>query len=111
MNSILCALLILATDATAETGAPRGDTVTVFQGDFEAESDSNFDRWPDHWTRRRGRGYPTYVAVDIVPDEKSDGKPNRCLRVKLDGGAAEIFSPAVPVSPRFNYRLDARLRV
>ncbi|MGE0755904.1 MAG: hypothetical protein AB7F89_13065 [Pirellulaceae bacterium] len=111
MTSLVCALLILSADATADTSRALRDACVVFRGAFESASDANFDAWPDHWTRRKERGYPAYIGIEIVDDAKAPSSaPNRCLRIKLDGGAAEVFSPSIPVSSRFNYALEGRIR-
>ncbi|MGI9471346.1 MAG: COG1470 family protein [Rubripirellula sp.] len=38
-----------------------------FRWYFGRSGDENFDAWPDNWQRYRGRGYPTYVEIGIVP--------------------------------------------
>jgi hypothetical protein len=103
-------MLILSAEAAAGTGGLPSDAVAVFRGDFEAASDTNSDAWPDQWTRRRGPGYPTYVSVEVVDDERSSSA-NRCLQIRFDGGAAEVYSPTIRVSSRFNFMLDARIRI
>ena len=56
MSAIVACLLF---SATAVESAPRHpDAVSIFHCHFDQEWDSNFDEWPDNWTRRTGPGYP-----------------------------------------------------
>lgn len=76
----------------------------VYQCLFDDASDANFDGWPDGWTRRRGLGYPHYLAVTI--DTPSPPSGGRSLRFNLDGGAAVALSPAIPVRPEYDWVLE-----
>jgi hypothetical protein len=102
------ALLIVAILGGAAHGQPGGDAREVFHCDFGADWDANFDEWPDRWTRQSGPGYPSYLEIGIRPD--ADAAASRCLTIELDGGAAAVFSPPIPIDPRFSYRLEARLK-
>lgn len=108
----LFALLILAATPTAPIDAPASAaSVEVFACDFGETADRNYDGWPDDWTRKRGAGYPLFVSAKIVGEPKDTRTPERyALRIDLDGGAAAIYSPPIPVSPLFSYRLEAQLR-
>jgi len=86
------------------------ETVEVYRCDFEDESDTNFDLWPDGWTRRRGRGYPSYVNVAISDNPESAARGTRFLQIDLDGGAVSLYSPFIEVSPLFSYTLRGHLR-
>jgi hypothetical protein len=76
--------------------------------DFEQDKwDRNFDQWPDEWVRKTGSGFPAYVDIGIRPfpsDKERWGEGS--LHVKLDGGAAEISSPPIPINPNYSYMLD-----
>lgn len=114
--------------------APGETLVTQF--DFEAENcDVNYDLWPDDWERRTGRGFPNYVNIElsdvgsitaiadqgahfgmtevegpiaepapIAPPAVDLGK--QALKIELDGGAAEITSPRIPINSHFSYALQ-----
>lgn len=110
MNKLLCALVILSAYFPAQTGASNVDSAEVFYGDFEEATDTNYDAWPDRWTRRRGPGYPAYLPIEIVDDSSRSGQVNRCLQIRLDGGAAEVFAPSIPITPQFSYLLETRVR-
>lgn len=98
-------VLILSAGAFAQTDPIPDETVEVFRCDFEEGTDANYDLWPDDWTRRRGRGYPTYVKVEISASDSATKQSKRCLRMDLDGGAVSVYSPRIPVSPLFSYTL------
>ncbi|MEM8911635.1 MAG: hypothetical protein AAGC97_07695 [Planctomycetota bacterium] len=44
--------------------------LTSYLWDFSRIADTDFDRWPDDWSRRTGLGYPEYVAIGISPRDK-----------------------------------------
>jgi hypothetical protein len=100
---ILLSLLIL----TVVRAAPNAVAAApeVFDCTFGESWDQNYDEWPDGWSRRRGKGYPEYVSVKIVPaeDALAEGK---CLQVDLDGGAAIAYSPPIRVTPLHSYILQ-----
>jgi hypothetical protein len=109
MNSVLIPLLIFC--SAADDVAERREAVRVYHCDFEDAADKNYDRWPDEWTRRRGRGYPVYLPIEIREDTLgSRPSPRHCLRVELDGGAALVYSPAIEVNPLFSYFLQVFVR-
>ena len=116
MLHCLLPLLILSADASAHTASPLARAQEVRRWDFEEGNDKNYDAWPDDWTRRRGRGYPLYLKVEIAEDRRPrkanetvamDG--GRALRMELDGGAAIVYSPLVEVSPLFSYVLNGSI--
>lgn len=110
-----------ATDAVEGANASLAndrhpDAVEVFHCDFEEPYDVNYDRWPDGWTRRRGIDYPVFLPIELVdvpaarPDHPNPpGTGERCLQMKLDGGAATVYSAPIPVSPLFSYVIEATL--
>ncbi|HRX79400.1 MAG TPA: hypothetical protein P5307_10090, partial [Pirellulaceae bacterium] len=95
---------------------PMSQAQEVRHWDFEEKHDKNYDRWPDDWTRRRGKGYPLYVNVEIAEDSRPrlNSQPansaQHALQIELDGGAAAVYSPMVEVSPLFSYVLNGFLR-
>lgn len=110
MASWLLAICILSADPAAQTDHAPSEADEVYVCKFESDSDRNYDRWPDQWTRRRGKGYPIYVPIEIVPDELDKTSQNHCLRLQLDGGAAQAYSPSIPIIPQFSYQFNTRLR-
>ncbi|MBP89432.1 MAG: hypothetical protein CMJ64_22430 [Planctomycetaceae bacterium] len=68
MIHCLLPLLILSADATARTDSRFPQAVEVRHWAFEESDDKNYDRWPDDWTRRKGRGCPLYLKVAIADD-------------------------------------------
>jgi hypothetical protein len=80
----------------------------VFATGFEQDADTDYDGWPDGWTRQRGRGYPHYVAIGIVDDPVASD--SHCLRIDLDGGAAALYSPPIPIDVAYNYVLRGKLK-
>jgi hypothetical protein len=101
-------LLLFAAAAELPTEKAAIKPAQVFHCDFGVNADTNFDGWPDEWTRRRGRTHPSYLKIAIAEDPTAVG--GRCLRVNKDGGAASVYSPPVPVSPKFSYVLTGRLK-
>ncbi len=85
----------------------HSDAVEVYACDFGETSDINFDNWPDNWSRRRGRKFPSYLKVEMIKD---DPIKNDCLRMELDGGAATAYSPPIEVSPLFSYVLKGAIK-
>lgn len=113
MNFVLVLAILTAPLAADE---PQGTTVEVFRCNFDEAADQNFDAWPDGWARRRASGYPLFLPIRIVSvaadanTADTASTPSRALRLTLDGGAAAIYSPRVPISPLFSYRLTGELR-
>ena len=99
-------VLILAASGQASTEPPPSTGVAVFGCDFGRENDRNFDRWPDGWTRVRGRGFPEYVKI-AIQDERSSVNGNS-LRIDLDGGAASVYSPPIEIHPEYGYIVRTR---
>ena len=101
-------LILLATGAEAPLEVRFPEGIEVFHCTFDATWDTNYDGWPDQWTRRRGPGYPHYVGIGISEEPSPAG--NRCLRFDMDGGAATAYSPPIPVGPLFSYVLEGYVR-
>ncbi len=108
LNHILIPLVLLAaeTDIPLKEGPARG--TNVFYSNFDSACDTNFDAWPDDWTRRPGPGHPSYVKIQILPILTPAG--GQCLKVDLDGGGAAVFTPPILVSPMHSYMLEGLLR-
>lgn len=109
--NVLLALVILTAGNPAPNDVPSKEAVEVFRCDFDDAADKNYDGWPDRWTRRKGPGYPLFLPIKIIREQSNQAKalPNH-LRIELDGGAAAVFSPPVPISPLFSYVVQADLQ-
>jgi len=108
MLSCLSSLLILTALALPASEERFVDAVEIFSCDFGEAWDVNFDQWPDRWTRRRGPDWPHYVNIHLEDEEQAVA--GRCLTIDLNGGPAEVSSPAISVSEKFSYVVEARLR-
>jgi len=108
MVSCLSSLLILTALALPASEERFVDAIEIFSCDFGETWDVNFDQWPDKWTRRSGPDWPHYVNIHLEDEEQAVA--GRCLTINLNGGAAEVSSPAVAVSEKFSYVVEARLR-
>src|SRR4051812_12569463 len=84
---------------TRASDARQSDSVTVFQCAFGDDWDVNYDGWPDRWDRKTGVEYPHYVNVAIRDDDAVESK--KCLKIDLDGAAAAVATPPIPVLSRF----------
>src|SRR5205085_236854 len=77
--ALACALLGLIVSAlpaaNREDDTPGTHSVEIFRCDFSDKDDSNFDLWPDGWTRLRGPGYPQYVKIGIVDELPPQSAP------------------------------------
>ena len=110
MLHCLLPLLILSADASAHTASPLTHAEQVRHWDFETGDDKNYDAWPDDWTRRRGKGYPLYLNIEIAEDSRPLPSSKNALRIDLDGGSALVYSPQIEVSPLFSYVLKGFLK-
>lgn len=106
--SLAALLLILAVAGPPASEGRHVDAVEIFAYDFGPQWDVNYDLWPDKWRRHLGPDWPHYVQVRLEDDQ--DAVAGRCLVVRLDGGGAMLTSPAVSVSDKFSYVVDARLK-
>jgi len=106
--SILLNILLTASFAVTTVEQRHIDAVEIFYCDFGPSWDVNFDKWPDLWTRVHGRSYPHYVQIQLEQDESA--VENTCLTVRLNGGGALVVSPAIAVSDKFSYVVEAKLR-
>lgn len=106
--SNLLTLLIVAAALAAPIEQRYPDAVAVYSTGFESEADGDFDDWPDNWVRRRGPGFPHYLAIRISQEACAEGQ--RCFRLNLDGGAALVYSPPVRIDRRYSYVLEVQVR-
>ena len=102
--SILLALTIVAINGDAPIAGRYLGATEVFHCPFDASWDKNYDRWPDEWSRRKGREFPRYVQVEISEQPTPVGK--RSLRIDVNGGAAALYSPPIPIGPLHRYVLE-----
>lgn len=92
-----------------QTSAPTEANEYVYRCDFEADSDQNFDLWPDGWRRQTGSGFPRYSKSEIQADPVLSN--NQVLGVTLDGGQAAVYSPPIKINQQCSYRLRFRVNV
>ena len=109
--SLALLIMSLAVISSPASEGRHVDAVEIYSCDFDPEKnvDVNYDLWPDLWRREIGPGWPHYVQVKLEDDQTATAK--RCLAVRLNGGGALLMSPAVGVSSKFSYVVDARLKV
>jgi len=100
-------LLILAANPAAPIASRHPEAAQIFSCGFDEAWDSNYDGWPEGWTRKRSPDFPRYLAVRIAQDGADQ---NPCLRMELNGGAAAVFSPAIEVGAIFSYVLEGAVR-
>jgi len=105
---VLLPLLIALVGSQPPTAGRHPEAIEVFHCNFDRSWDENYDEWPDRWSRRRGPGFPHYLKVEICRSPSPAEDP--CLQIKLDGGAAVLYSPTVEVSPLSSYLLEGRLK-
>ncbi|MGO8690632.1 MAG: hypothetical protein ACLQLG_13500, partial [Thermoguttaceae bacterium] len=101
-------ILIVTISAAAPKEAHYPGASEVFSCTFGQSSDQNYDGWPDNWSRRRGRGFPQYIPIQIVADRWPGG--DRSLAIELDGGAAVAQSPPIHVRPLYDYVAECYVR-
>lgn len=108
MTQVLLTVLIITIGQGSPIGQRHPDATTLFECKFDEKADTNFDQWPDVWTRRRGPGFPLYVSAKILDNAGPGG--SRALNIDLDGGAAAALSPAIPIDPAMAYLLEVWLK-
>lgn len=128
MNRILILLIVAAvlgaTNRARNCEAARlADAVEVFSCDFEPKTwDKDYDKWPDLWKRRQGPEYPHYVEIGVSDCEELEDKGDltaarresngeKCLKIKINGGAAVVESPPIPVRSLFSYVMEGSIRL
>lgn len=80
----------------------------IFATSFDEDADANFDRWPDYWTRETSPKYPHYTRIEIGDDPTAEN--GRSLQIEFDGGGAYLSTPAIPILPKFGYKLYVRAK-
>ena len=104
----LLSILIVAIAGNAPTVERYPEATQIFHCDFNPSYDSNYDQWPDQWTRRRGPGFPHYVGIRM--EEESNPHGGGHLLIDLDGGGGAAYSPPTPVSPLFSCVLETYVK-
>ena len=105
MTHVLLSLLIVATAAPAPTGQRHPEAVTLFECGFEEKSDTNFDQWPDHWTRRRGK-YSDLMGFLI----SGAMFPAPCFRCPFHQDRENPIPAQYPLSPSMGPVASAEIR-
>lgn len=110
---LILSLLALTGDDGA--AAPMDDqlphAVEVMRCDFALATDRNYDSWPDGWTRRRGREFPAFLKIGILPElTKENDAAERYLQMELSGGSAGIVTPLYSLGARGSFLLEAKVR-
>lgn len=80
----------------------------MFVAGFEPGEDTDYDLWPDGWTRQRGKGFPRYVQMQIVATDPAEGMG--CLRADMNGGAAAAYGPPLAVTADHSYLLEGAVK-
>ncbi|HWC90055.1 MAG TPA: hypothetical protein VG433_10380 [Pirellulales bacterium] len=102
MSLTIVAILPAAGDPTADP-----DAVQVFACDFESGDKLDAEGIPAGWSRRLDAQCPHYLPIRLA-GEAATGRT--CLRIDLDGGAAELRSPRLPVEGHYAYFVEAQIR-
>jgi len=102
--SFVLVMLIVAGDPMAPTVPRHPGAFGVAEFRFDETVDRDFDTWPDGWRRQRGPGYPHFLKMEIADDPSPIGPCSFCIH--LDGGAAAVHSPLVPLEPQYDYVLE-----
>jgi hypothetical protein len=106
--AMILAATVVSSSPVETTPREHADAVELYACRFGAEHDANHDNWPDGWTRRRGSGYPHYVAIELASEPTAS--EGRALRVGLNGGGAAAHGPPVSVESVFSYLLHAKVK-
>ena len=106
--TVLLKLMILATVPSAPIADRFPSAIEVYACGFERDVDANYDNWPDGWARRRGKGYPHYLPIEISENSPAQGK--RCLKVELNGGSAAVYSPLIDVDQLHRYVMEGIIK-
>ena len=103
---LLCAAMTATHPAVGDQD-PFNGAVEALRFSFENDArrpydgDKDFDGQPDGWSRRRGNGFPSYIATGIDRKHARDGRQS--LLFKVNGGQAVTYSPV----NRYVGRIDA----
>ena len=99
--TFLWSILIVTIPTATPKEAHYPGASEVFSCIFDQSSDQNYDGWPDNWSRRRGKGFPQYIPIQIVADRWPGG--DHSLAIELDGAGAVAQSPPVHVCSLYDY--------
>lgn len=102
-------LPLLLLPARLDSSIEQQYSETVFETKFDQSSDTNYDNWPDGWTRRKGTGFPHYVKIEI-DDNGGMSNQSQCLRIELNGGGAIAYTPPIEINPVFNYVFQGQIK-
>jgi hypothetical protein len=93
------------------------EAAELFHCDFGATWDTNFDNWPDRWSREHSVDYPHYLPIKIVDEAppaqaapQGSAPVNRSLRIDLNGAAGAAHTPAINVDAMYTYVVEGYLR-
>ncbi|MFO0971895.1 MAG: hypothetical protein U1A27_00445 [Phycisphaerae bacterium] len=78
--------------------------------DFDEERLGNFELTPMHWTPLRAPGFPAFLQARL--DKTCGAGAAPCMQLALNGGsvAARYEARDIPVHPRSDYLITARVR-
>jgi hypothetical protein len=111
LTPLILSLVAIAGDGRALPDDSLPHAVQVFRCDFEQASDRNYDGWPDGWTRRRGREFPAFLKIGILPElTKENPAAERYLQMDLSGGSAGVVTPPYSLGARGSFLLEANVR-
>ena len=79
----------------------------IFRCAFSAADDPAVS-WPEHWARQRSAAYPPYLEIRL--DDDSPTPDGRSLRMELDGGAAAVSSPSIPIRATASYIFSVNVK-
>lgn len=105
---IVAAAVAAPIDSGVSTEPRFPGAVTAFRGNFEEDSDDDFDGWPLGWNRLHGPQYPHYLRLHLSQEPSASGK--QCFRFDLDGGAAAVASPPIPYDVGSEYLVEAAIK-
>lgn len=106
MNLLLSLMIVAVLPADARPAADP-DAVQVFACDFEPGTRLNAEGVPTGWSRRTDAQFPRYVPISLAGDAAVG---RTCLRIDLDGGAAELRSPRLPLENGYAYFVEVQVR-
>ncbi len=99
---------ILAIGNTPPNENTSSEADLIYRCDFGESVDHDFNDWPDGWTRNTGPSYPQFVPVRL--DFDADDDTHGMLRIDLNGGAVELFSPFIAIDDLHSYTAEASLK-
>ena len=90
--------------------SPAGGLIyrSLFDRTMDAEDNDGF---PDHWTRKEGIDndilFPVHINIAIAENPNPFG--NYVLRMNMEGGAAAVFSPKIPIRTGMSYTVSTHV--